>query len=278
VLKFAGTKIDSTKETFETYDLLLNELEKELGIPVEYYPTDSNPAIAEAFISGRVDIALMSVLGYLGASQTVSNVELIGVTKRLGVDLPGYYSIGITKKNSGINSIADLAGQKVCLSSPASVTGDLLPTKAMLDVGIEARFDKPQDLEVAMLGTSVLAFGSVRDGDCIAGFGLDSSFTTYMPDSGEINPDEFDIFWTSERIPGAPLVVRGDLPGGLSEKIANAFVNVMNKSSFVEMGVCTSEEDCPLLAQNLWGFVPASQEGYEFIKVACAETGYEICR
>lgn len=277
-LKFAGTRIDSTREAFEVYDLVLQELEKELGIPIEFYPTESNSAIAEAVIAGRVDIALMSVTGYLGASKLVPNLELIGVTQRLGVDQPGYFAIGITKKNSGIRSMADLAGQRVCFSSPASVTGDLLPTKALLDLGIEARFDQEQDLDVVMLGNSVLAFGAVRDDECVAGFGLDSSFTTYMPDSGEINPGEYDIFWTSQRIPGAPLVVRGDLPGDLAERIRNAFLNVINKTALVERGVCSSEEDCPLLAQNLWGFVPTDASGYDFIMAACAETGFEICQ
>jgi phosphonate transport system substrate-binding protein len=278
VLKFSGTKIDATRDTFEVYDLLLQELEKEIGIPIEYYPTDSGPAISEAFISGRVDIALMSVVGYLGATKTVDNVRLVGVSQRLGADLPGYFSLGITKKGSGISSLADLEGKKVCYSSPASLTGDLLPTKALLDLGIESRFDQEQDLEVVMLGTSPLAFGAVRDDECVAGFGLDSSFTTYMPAAGEINPDEFDVFWTSERIPGAPLVVRSDLPGGLSDKISAAFINVLNKSSLVDRGICTSEEDCNFLATNLWGFVEADPSEYDFIEEACAETGFEICQ
>jgi phosphonate transport system substrate-binding protein len=278
VLKFAGTKIDATRDTFEVYDLLLQELEKEIGIPIEYYPTDSNPAIAEAFISGRVDIALMGILGFLGTKKTIDDVQLVGVTKRLNADLPGYFSIGITRKDSGITSIADLAGEKVCLSGTGSTTGDLLPSKALLDAGIEPRFDKDQDLQAVMLGTSVLAFGAVRDGDCIAGFGLDTAFTTYMPAAGEINPDEFDVFWTSERVPGAPLVVRSDLPGGLSDKISAAFINVLNKSSLVERGICTSEEDCDFLASNLWGFVEADPSDYDFIEEACAETGFEICQ
>lgn len=278
VLKFAGTKIDATRDTFEAYDLLLQELEKEIGIPIEYYPTDSISAISEAFISGRVDIALMGILGFIGASKTVDDVKLVGVTKRLNADLPGYFSIGITRKDSGITSIADLVGEKVCFSGTGSTTGDLLPTKALLDNGIEPRFDKEQDLGVTMLGTSVLAFGSVRDGDCVAGFGLDTAFTTYMPAAGEINPEEFDIFWTSERIPGAPLVVRDNLPGGLSDKISEAFLNVLNKTALVERGICTSEEDCDFLASNLWGFVSADPSDYNFIEEACATTGFEICQ
>ena len=278
VLRFAGVSIDATQETFEIYDTLLSELSDALGIPVEYYPTDSGPAVAEAMISGRVDIALMSVMGFLGASKTVSNIELVGVTKRLNASQPGYYSVAITKKGSGVSSLEDLRGEKVCFSAPASVTGDLLPTQALLELGIESRFDKVQDLESIMLGSSPLSFGGVRDGECIAGFGLDSSFEVYMPASGDIVPDEYDLFWRSDRVPGAPLVVNANLPGNLPQLVSETFINLLNKTSFVERGVCEDEASCEFLAQNMWGFVPASVSDYDFLLDACAETGYDICK
>jgi phosphonate transport system substrate-binding protein len=276
-LVVAGISLDSTKETFESYDAFVQELERELGIPVEYYPADSSSAVAEAAISGRVDVALLSPVGYLGVSKTVSNFDLIGVTLRLGATEPGYFAYGITPLDSQVQSLEDLAGQKVCFGGIGSVSQDLLPTSALLEIGLETRFDRENDLERINMGSSSLAFGGVRDGDCVAGFGTDSFFNVLMPDQGLIDPNEYRVFWSSERIAGAPLIVRNDLPGDLAEQIKEIVLNNLNKSSLVDRGICSSEEECNYLASNLWGFVEADPSEYAFIQEACQETGYEIC-
>jgi phosphonate transport system substrate-binding protein len=277
-LVVAGISLDSTKETFESYDAFVQELERELGIPVEYYPTDSGSAVAEAAISGRVDIALLSPVGYLGVSKTVTNFDLIGVTLRLGATEPGYFAYGITPLGSQVQSLEDLAGQKVCFGDIGALTQDLLPTSALLEIGLETRFDRENDLERINMGSSSLAFGGVRDGDCVAGFGTDSFFEVLMPEQGLIDPSEYRVFWSSERIAGAPLVVRNDLPGSLTEQIKEVVLNNLNKSALVDRGICTTEEDCNYLASNLWGFVEADPSEYAFIQEACQQTGYEICQ
>lgn len=273
----AGVSLDSTKEAFESYDLLVSELSRELGIPVEYYPTDSGAAVAEAVISGRVDVALLSATGYLGVRKLVDNFDLVGVTLRIGESTPGYFSYGITPKDSSIFSLEDLSGQRVCFGQAASTTGDLLPTAALLQVGIESRFDQEPDLERINTGSSSLSFGGVRDGDCIAGFATDSFFEVLMPEQGELNPDDYRVFWKSDRVPGAPLVVRNDLPGDLSERIKSLLLDDLNKTRLVETGVCSSESQCDYLASNLWGFVAAEPSQYDFLAEACARTGYDIC-
>jgi phosphonate transport system substrate-binding protein len=138
---------DNVSEALAAVEPLRVYLEETLGVRTIMYTGTSYNAIIEAMAANRVDAMEVGPFSYTLAAE-VANAEAIVVANyEVEVDLaevPGYYSLMLTKKGSGITSIADLAGRTFAFTDPASTSGYLVPAT---DILLDQQFTDPAEIE-----------------------------------------------------------------------------------------------------------------------------------
>ncbi len=208
--------LESNSEVFKAY------LEKNTPYKFAITVPQSFVAVVEAFGTKRADVAAINTFGYMLAH------DKYGAEARLTFLRHGsstYQSQFITKADSGINTVADLAGKKMAFVDPASTSGYLLPMKTLKEKHIE-----PKETVFAQKHDNVVSM--IYQGQ------VDAGATFYSPpDNGKIEdarrlvltqyPDveaKIKIIELSDPIPNDPMVFRKDLPEEMKVKIADALL------------------------------------------------------
>lgn len=277
-LAFAGIAFGSDVDTYDSYKLLIEVLQDELGMSVEYYETSSYSAIVEGLISGQVQIAQMNQLSYALAKKNLPDLDLIGVSAASSQGPVTAFGYGIKRAdNSSVNSLEDLRGKTVCFPDPLSTTGYLTPAKALFDIGIDPDPINSKDITPIFVGGFLEVGFAVQRGDCEVGFLNDLTFSTLLPESGKIAEGELEAFWASPNVPNPPLVMSGELSAELREKIRGIVLSKGNRTALVEAGYCTDEASCTLIASNRWGWLEETDEAFAGIRETCMVLNIKEC-
>jgi phosphonate transport system substrate-binding protein len=277
-IAFAGISFASDADTYDTYKLLIELLERELEIEVEYYETSQTPAVIEGLVSGNVQLAQLNQTGYVLATSKIPNLELVGVTAANATAPLFAKGYGIKRADTpAINSLADLRGKKVCFSDPTSTIGYMVPARGLLEAGIDANPVSSKDIQVVFAGGFMEVGFGVQRGDCEVGFMNDLTYTTLIPNTGKIKDGELETFWTSGDVPNPPLVISGDLPVELKSKIKKIVLEQANKTWLTENGFCKSEQECNLIATSRWGWRAEVDSSFEGLRETCAILEFKEC-
>jgi phosphonate transport system substrate-binding protein len=138
---------DNVEEALAAVEPLRAYLQETLGVRTVLITGTSYNAVIEAMAAGRADAMEVGPFAYVLAAD-VANAEAIAVANyQVQVDqneIPGYFSLMITKKGSGITEIADLAGRSFGFTDPASTSGYLVPANDILEA---MEFDDPAQIE-----------------------------------------------------------------------------------------------------------------------------------
>src|SRR3989344_9273567 len=221
VLKMGLIPADDAEEMLRNYEPVRNYLSEKLGIPVEIQVASDYTAVIEAMRAKHIDMAWFGPFSYIIAAN-VANAEAIVNGVRRSDGKSDYHSIIVVRADSGIKTLQDLKGKKFAFVDPASTSGNLIPRKILIENGI----DPDKDFEISYYaGTHNAVEYAVANGKVDAGADSDNSYQR-MVDAGEIDPKINKIIYTSPAIPGSPIVVRGDLPISLKEKIKDALISM----------------------------------------------------
>lgn len=197
--------------------LLLEQLEKSLQMEIKpFIATDYNGVI-EALRSRKLDIALLGPFSYALAT-TVANVEAFALleTQRQGAT---YRSVIIARKDHGIHSLKDLSGKTFAFVDPGSTSGFLFAKAGLIKAGYDPNTYFSRVIFSGGHDASAIA---VQNGKVDAAAVADALLETAY-NRGMLKQDEVAVIWTSEAIPGAPIVYRSDLPEPLKARIRAAF-------------------------------------------------------
>lgn len=201
------------KDAFADFQAYLS---KATGKKVIYYTVQSNSAEIEAMRSGRLHIAGFST-GPTGFAVNLAGAVPIAV--KGGPDgFQGYNLVVITRKDSGIKSLADLKGKKVAHTSPSSNSGNLAPRALLPDQGIVP----DQDYEVSFSGKHDQSILGVVSGDYDAA-PVASDVLERMIGRGVVNADDLEILYRSPKFPTSSFGYAHDLHPDLVHKIVGAF-------------------------------------------------------
>jgi len=126
---------------------------KKQGINVQIVDFADGAALMEAFATGDIDIAFCGIAPIATWQSKGSELKIVASANGGG-------HVIITRKDSGINSIADLAGHKIAEPNPGTVTDTLLrdyilpsgKLKAPKDIQIVSGL-KPADMATALTAT-----------------------------------------------------------------------------------------------------------------------------
>ncbi|CAI2719108.1 phosphate/phosphite/phosphonate ABC transporter substrate-binding protein [Nitrospina watsonii] len=179
----------------------------------------SYAAVVEAMGAGKVDIGWLAPFAYVLAKERYG-VELLFIVQRFGS--PFYRGQIVTRADSGIRSLKDLAGKRFAFVDPASTSGHLYP-KALL----RAQGFSPQ----SHLGATVFAGShnavilSVLKGEVDAGATYDDARAELVKAFPGIF-EKIRVIAHTREIPNDTVSVRKELSADIRQRIKEGLVHL----------------------------------------------------
>lgn len=214
-------------------------LSERTGLVIQAEVPTSYVGSIEAMCAGEAHVGTLNTFSYIIASQR-GCAEIALVSTRFGT--PTYGGQVITRADSGITSIEDVAGQTFCRPDAFSTSGWIIPSISMRAAGIDPDTDLA---EVVDAGGHSGVVRSVYAGDCAAG----ATFVDARTGVQEELPDVLDVVSVILESPAIPNDGVSYIPG-VSEEIRAAITQ-----AFIDMA---ADAEQVVLLQDLYGW-----EGFE---------------
>jgi phosphonate transport system substrate-binding protein len=202
--------------------VLLDHLQTSLSMEIKPFVATDYNGVIEALRSKKLDIALLGPFSYVLAT-TVADVEAFALmeTDKQG---PTYRAVIIARKDHGVTSLKDLSGKTFAFVDPSSTSGHLFPKAALVRAGYDPDTYFSRVIFSGGHDASAIAVQNGKvDAAAVADALLEAAYSR-----GMVKQDEVSVVWTSEPIPGAPIVYRRDLSPESKAKIRAAFAQVQN--------------------------------------------------
>lgn len=239
----------------ESVEPLTEMLSEELGVKVEGFTATNYVGVVEGLGSGQVDFGFIPPFAYVLANKE-SNAQVI--LTALNKDLEAKYrSQFIVRKDSGINSFADIKGKTVAFVDPSSTSGYLFPGAHLIKEGI----DLEKDIQYVYSGGHDKSLQLLLNGDVDVATTFVDVRERYEKDFPDAN-EKTEILGYTEYIPNISVTIRGDMQKDMQDKIKTALLNI-----------ASTDEGKSLLKDlfNMYGFAEATDADYEIIRTT-AET------
>jgi phosphonate transport system substrate-binding protein len=224
---FSIIPTEETTQEVNLYKPLIDTLKKKTGKKIEFYMPTSYASVVEALLNGWVQLGVLGPESYVIANKRDKNVEVFATYAKkkghLQEEGPGYRSILIASKASGLSSIEKLKGKVLGLVEPASTSGDLVPRAVFakdLGTSLENYFSK-----VVYTGGHDLSTLAVKEGRVDAAFVATHRFDNVI-DRKLVKTEDFEVLWKSPVIPQDPFVYRADLCPDLKTAIRETFLQL----------------------------------------------------
>jgi phosphonate transport system substrate-binding protein len=194
-------------------------VEEQTGLIVEPLVTSDFTGAVEAMCSGEAHLGALNTFNYVLANAR-GCAEVALASERFGTTF--YQGQVITREDSGITSVADLAGKTFCRPDPTSTSGWVIPSITMQAEGLDPETDLAEIIDVGGHDAVVI---SVYNGDCDAG----ATFVDARTNVEEDFPDVMDVVTViaeSVPIPNDTISFVPDLPEEIRDQIVGVFLNL----------------------------------------------------
>ncbi|MGP7819173.1 phosphate/phosphite/phosphonate ABC transporter substrate-binding protein [Niallia sp. 01092] len=204
-------------------------LSKELGIPVKVSVSTNYNTIIEAMASKKVDVGFLPPTAYVLAKEKKA-AEVILQSQRKGINDDGsqndqlvdfYNSIFVVKKDSNINSVADLKGKKIAFQDVTSSAGYVWPAATLMENNI----DPQKDVEGVNVKGHDQAVISLLNGDVDAAVVFQDARNIVKADYPKVFEDT-KVIAKTEAIPNDTISVRSDMDKDWQKKLQDAFIKI----------------------------------------------------
>lgn len=238
VLNFGLVPAEDPRIMITDNQALVDALGKSLTMEVKPFVATDYNGVIEALRSKRLDIALLGPFSYVLAT-TLAELEPIAVpeTQKQG---PTYHSLIVARKDRNLRSLADLKGRTFAFVDPSSTSGHLFPKTAMIRAGL----NPDTELRAIFAGSHDASVIAVQNGKVDAAAVADGLLDAAVA-RGMVKAEDIVIVWKSEPIPGAPVVMRRDLPEPLKQKLRAAFAGMRDipwsKGTLIKRWVPTND-------------------------------------
>jgi phosphonate transport system substrate-binding protein len=184
--------------------------------------------VITAMCNGEAHVGALNTFGYVLANeQGCADVGLTSV--RFGTTT--YAGQVITRADSGISSIEDLAGKTFCRPDPLSTSGWIIPSLALRAVGLDPEADLAQIVDAGGHDGVVTA---VYNGDCDAG----STFVDARSNIADEYPDVNEVVIViaeSPPIPNDTISFIPSMPEDVRANIVAAFLELAGDDASREL-------------------------------------------
>ncbi len=229
-----------------TFGGLAKYLEETLGVKVKMQSAGDYTGVITGMQHKHVDIAYFGPKSYVEAAKR-AGAEAVATEVDAESGLPGYKGMIITKKGSGLHSLEDIKGKKWAFTSSQSTSGTLVPTVMFSKKGIN-----PQKYfsNVVYSGGHEASILAVKGGKVDAASTNNLDFNRGLGRNWKA--DDFNVIWTSDLIPGAPMTVRKDLPLSFKMAVKGAFLSLKDKEILGKLKIA--------------GYVPGDDSFYDPVR------------
>ncbi len=190
----------------------------ETGLVIKPLAVTEYADVIEALASDppKAHMASLATLAYiLAADKGVAQAELVAEHEGNAV----YNSQIFTRKDSGLNTIADLKGKSFCRPGLLSNSGWIIPSITLKAAGINLYFD----LTTVDVGSHAAAVTGVYNGDCDAGASFVDARSMVEGDLPDVM-DVIQVIDVSVDIPNDGVQYHPTLPKEMREKINAALI------------------------------------------------------
>jgi len=211
---------ENAQDRQKTYSCFTPYVTKMLGVPAKIFVAKDYAGTMEGLLGKTLDYAWLGPSGYAGVYLRDPNAVKPIMTRRQPTGALGYYSVMVTRADSGIKTLADMKGKVLGYADPNSTSGYLIPSVEWPQQGINLDTHFSKAVFSGGHENNVLA---VLNGDVDGGVtwtsgvgewdeGYSSGNLRKMVDKGILNMDDLTLVWKSNLIPNGPVVVGKDMP------------------------------------------------------------------
>lgn len=229
---------ENTQDRLVRYDGFQKLLEAKLGIPVKLFPAADYAGVMQGMAAGQLDVAAFGASGFAGTWLDCKCVEPIVVPQE-NDGSTYYYSVMVTRKDSGITTLDQMKGHSLAFADPNSTSGYLIPSATLKAKGIDltdgAYFTRTgfagghEQGVVAVLNKQYDGCVTWTSGQGNKEEGYTRGNLRSMVDKNMLKMSDVNIIWQSGKIPNGPWAVRTALPASLKEELT-AFMLDLAKS------------------------------------------------
>lgn len=226
---------------------VMDQLAEKTGMKVRPFVANDYNGVIEALRSGKLDIAYLGPFSYVLAS-SIANAEAfaVAVTKKTGKS--AYHSVVITRKDSGLDSVARLQRKTFAFVDPTSASGHLFPKAGLLADGFDPEKHFSRVIFSGSHDANIMAVANGKvDGAAVA----DRIFESAVA-KGVVKAEDFQVVWRSQPIPESPMVWRKSLDAAAKHKVAAALAEIKGLP-WGDQGV-------------LDGFAPTTDKAYDVVR------------
>lgn len=218
-----------TERVVTGFEQVAGMIYDETGLVIEPFVATEYAGVVEAMCSDppKAHMSSLATFSYiLAAEKGCAEAALVSVRYGSAV----YNGQIFVRADSGINSIADLAGKTFCRPDPLSTSGWIIPSITLKAAGVDPDTDLAQVVDAGSHDASV---AGVYNGDCDAG----SSFVDARSNIEEEYPDVMDVIKVLEvsaDIPNDGVQFVTGFDPELKTKIVDALLAIADTEAGVE--------------------------------------------
>ncbi|PKQ11219.1 MAG: phosphonate ABC transporter substrate-binding protein [Alphaproteobacteria bacterium HGW-Alphaproteobacteria-1] len=255
---------ENAQDRMTSNECLRAKTEELLGVPTKVFTPADYDGVIQGLLGGTIDVAWLGASAYAKTYLTdPTAVEPVLVKVNMDGSY-GYYSIGFTRKETGITSLADMKDKSFGFGDPNSTSGYLIPS-----IEIPAETGASMESgdyfgEVKFTGGHEQTIVAVANGDIDAGVtwadgqgawedGYNSGALRKAVDAGLVDMNQIVEIWKSKPIPEGPVVLRQSLPEDVKLKVTGLWASLKSIDPDCAYGV---------LQGDALGFMPITHDAY----------------
>ena len=229
VIKFGILSGENEKDRIARYTPFEEYLEAKLGVEVEIFTAGNYDGVIQAIAADQIEFAFFGSSSY-AAAYTATDGKVDPLLSRLQNDgSTGYYSIIVTRCDSGLNDLASLEGKVLAFADPDSTSGYAVPY-----------FNVAKEVDPTTYFSAIPFSGSHEAGVAGVVQGTFDAAATWMTNEtnsviarmvtkGMIDEGEACPIWKSPEITSGPFTARDNIPQGLKDDMKQAIMDIVEE-------------------------------------------------
>ena len=220
-LKIAFIPQENPEKLLGDIDVITKWMGEQLGVPVQGFVTFDHAAAVEALRNGDADVSFMGALPFVLAESQMGAEALVSEVYR---GYPSYAGRVFVRKDSGIETLADLKGRDIAFADPVSESGYLYP----LDLFVEDGLFTGTQGAVDFFGNSFFAGGYQQAMQAMANGLVDAAGASQYADM-LLSPEqqtEIKVIGESVQIPSHAIIARPDLAANMKAKFTDMMLTL----------------------------------------------------
>nr|MBF0223582.1 phosphate/phosphite/phosphonate ABC transporter substrate-binding protein [Desulfobulbaceae bacterium] len=211
-----------SSDVTEDYRPVFEGITKNYGIHFDIRAGSSYGAVIEAMCNDQVEIAWYGAVSF-GEAHKLCGAELLSLDVTKGESV--YYSGIYTRKDSGLNSLADLKNHSLALGDVQSTSSFNYPVAMLIASGVDPAKDLSKIVMAGSHSSSIAAMKEGRVDACAASF---NSYEKAVKNN-ILDPKEYKVLAKSEPIPNPPMAMNTNLSPQLKAKRKEIFNTIHTK-------------------------------------------------